>query len=59
MLAGITGSHRQEDLERAGASKFEASPGHVGKIDDGWAELLSSLEDFDYDKYNIHRPVEA
>lgn len=60
VLAGTTGGHKQEDLERAGPSKFEGSPGHVGEIDDGWAELLGSLEDFDYAKYGIQvRPVEV
>lgn len=57
VLAATTGSHKQEDLERAGASKFEASPGHVGEIDDGWAELLQSLEHFDYKKYGIQIPA--
>lgn len=56
VLAGVTGSHKQQDLERAGASTFEDSPGHVGEVDDGWAELLHSLEDFDYNKYGICRP---
>lgn len=53
VLAGATGAHRQKDLEKAGPSRFEGSPGHAGAIDDGWAELLHSLEDFDYEKYGI------
>lgn len=56
VMAGATGEHKQEDLEHAGASRFEGSPGHVGKIDDGWAEFMSSLEHFDYEKYGINVP---
>ncbi|PLB49702.1 putative HAD superfamily hydrolase [Aspergillus steynii IBT 23096] len=29
----------------------------LGEIDDGWAELIPSLEDFNYDKYGIHLPL--
>ncbi|TWU71836.1 hypothetical protein ED733_002396 [Metarhizium rileyi] len=57
VLAGATGEHRQEHLEHAGASEFEASPGHVGEVDDGWGELLLSLGDFDYEKYGIRVPA--
>jgi pseudouridine-5'-monophosphatase len=53
VLAGATGEVKQADLERAGASKFEGSPGCVGEVDDGWAELVPSLENFDYEKYGI------
>lgn len=45
VLAGTTGSHKQEDCERAGIGKFETSPAHVGESD--------------YDRYGIRQPVEA
>lgn len=55
VLAGQTGEHKEEDLELVdgGGVPLEGSPGHVGEVKDGWAELLSSLEDFDYQKYGI------
>lgn len=28
----------------------------LGEIDDGWAEVIPSLEEFDYDRYGIHVP---
>jgi hypothetical protein len=42
-----------DDLEHAAGIPIEGSPGHVGEINDGWAELLATLEDFDYVKYGI------
>jgi pseudouridine 5'-phosphatase len=53
VLAGKTGEHNEEEIERHGISTIKGSPGHVGEIDDGWAELLRSLEDFKYEKYGI------
>jgi pseudouridine-5'-monophosphatase len=38
-LAGKTG-HKGENSE-------------VGELDDGWAETISSLEEFNYEKYGI------
>jgi pseudouridine-5'-monophosphatase len=29
----------------------------LGEVDDGWAECISSLEQFDYNKYGIVVPV--
>jgi pseudouridine 5'-phosphatase len=53
VLAGKTGEHKEEEIERHGMSTMKGSPGHVGEIDDGWAELLKTLEEFRYDKYGI------
>lgn len=59
VLAGLTGEHKEE--EKSGAEK-EAEElqawrlqgaGRPGELNDGWAELLSSLEDFPYEKYGI------
>ena len=30
--------------------------GQLGEIDDGWAESISSLENFNYEKYGIDVP---
>lgn len=51
VLAGRTGAHNTEELERHDMSIIEGSPGHIGDIDDGWAELVQTLEDFKYEKY--------
>jgi pseudouridine 5'-phosphatase len=55
VLAGRTGEHKEEDLDHVdgGGAPLKGSPGEVGELNDGWAELLSSLEDFDYKKYGI------
>lgn len=62
VLAGLTGEHKEE--EKSGPEK-EADAlkawrvqgaGQPGKINDGWGELVSSLEDFNYKKYGI-QPV--
>ena len=54
VLAGKTGEHKDEEaLDNAGPSPLAGSPGHVGEVDDGWAEMVSSLEDFDFEKYGI------
>ena len=53
VLAGRTGEHKAAEIERHGISTIKGSPGHVGEIDDGWAELLHTLEDFKYEKYGI------
>ncbi|KAK5265633.1 hypothetical protein LTR96_009040 [Exophiala xenobiotica] len=41
VLAGMTGERRGKD------------DGQVGEVGEGWGELLSSLEDFEYEKYGI------
>lgn len=53
VLAGRTGEHDEVEMERHGTSTMKGSPGHVGEIDDGWAELLHTLEDFMCEKYGI------
>lgn len=53
VLAGRTGAHNEEELERHGTGIMEGSPGQEGEIDDGWAELLKTLEDFKYEKYGF------
>lgn len=53
VLAGRTGEHKEAEIEKHGTNIIEGSPGQVGEIDDGWAELLKTLEDFKYEKYGI------
>ena len=53
VLAGRTGEHKESDLEHAEGEPLKGSPGSVGEIEDGWAELLGTLEEFDYVKYGI------
>ncbi|ETN42275.1 uncharacterized protein HMPREF1541_04216 [Cyphellophora europaea CBS 101466] len=53
VLAGNTGEHKEEDLDHTAGEPLKGSPGHVGEIGDGWAEMLATLEDFDYMKYGI------
>jgi pseudouridine 5'-phosphatase len=53
VLAGRTGEHKEADVEIHDTSMIEGSPGYVGEIDDGWAELLHTLEDFQDEKYGI------
>ena len=53
VLAGRTGEHKEGETELHGTSTIKGSPGHLGEIDDGWAELLQTLEDFRYEKYGI------
>src|ERR1700733_12458682 len=54
VLAGKTGEHKDEEvIDNAGPSTIAGSPGHVGEVDDGWAEFVPSLEGFDFKKYGI------
>ncbi len=45
VLAGKTGTSKLGDEWQ------------LGEIDDGWAESISSLQHFDYEKYDIHVPT--
>lgn len=53
VLAGRTGEHDENDLAHQESQPLPGSPGKVGELRDGWAELLDSLENFDYAKYGI------
>lgn len=54
VLAGLTGEHKEDDQDHAEGIPLAGSPGHPGEIGDNWAELLPTLENFDYAKYGIH-----
>jgi pseudouridine-5'-monophosphatase len=65
VLAGLTGEHKEEDegekLVRDVKDDIEGKEerlharirGKPGEIDDGWAVLLRSLEEFDYEWFGI------
>ncbi|KIY01880.1 uncharacterized protein Z520_02018 [Fonsecaea multimorphosa CBS 102226] len=53
VLAGLTGEHKEDDLDHTEGVPLMGSPGYPGEIMDGWAETLTSLEEFDFSKYGI------
>lgn len=59
VLAGLTGEHKEEEkteLEKeADDLKVDwlRGSGRPGEINDGWGEMLRTLEDFPYVKYGI------
>ncbi|KAL2010993.1 hypothetical protein VTN00DRAFT_3711 [Thermoascus crustaceus] len=59
VLAGLTGEHKDEeksDTEKE-AEELQSwrvrGSGKPGEINDGWADLLYTLEDFPYERYGI------
>ncbi len=55
VLAGLTGEHTEEGDEADSKVMKDGlgAKGKPGQIDDGWAELLPSLEEFPYQRYGI------
>lgn len=53
VLAGRTGEHKEDDLDHTEGIPLAGSPGQVGEIEDGWAELMMTLEHFEFEKYGI------
>ena len=53
VLAGLTGECKQE-IQPVAELNPGGVPGTPGKIDDGWAILLHSLQDFPYERYGLH-----
>ncbi|KAK4494091.1 hypothetical protein PRZ48_014389 [Zasmidium cellare] len=58
VLAGLTGEYKEaeEKNEELGVVAHDGSKrvkGAPGEIDDGWAVLLKSLEDFPYERFQI------
>ncbi len=55
VLAGLTGAQRDDEVVEA--MKEAGAEGRVkckpGTVDDGWAELLKTLDGFPYFKYGI------
>ena len=62
VLAGLTGEHKEEEKSGPEREADELTAwrvpraGKPGEINDGWGELLPSLEGFSYEKYGI-QPV--
>ncbi|PYI11519.1 HAD superfamily hydrolase [Aspergillus sclerotiicarbonarius CBS 121057] len=62
VLAGLTGEHKEEEKTEPEREADEIvsgrlkSAGKTGKVDDGWGELLPSLENFPFERYGI-KPV--
>jgi pseudouridine-5'-monophosphatase len=58
VLAGLTGEHKDEE-QASGKVQIDGQRPHArvkglpGEIDDGWARLLRSLEEFPYEWYGI------
>lgn len=57
VLAGRTGEHKENEVVDCpdgidGETMLRVS-GRPGEIDDGWGELLETLEEFEYEKYDI------
>lgn len=69
VLAGLTGAHKEDektDVEKEAdqlqGERFShtiGSAGQPGKLNDGFACLFSTLEDFPYEKYGIVIPKNA
>lgn len=57
VLAGLTGEHKETEEEIAKAAEKAAEGkrqiGMPGEIDDGWAKMYSTLEDFPFDSYQM------
>ena len=65
VLAGLTGEHKddddvddtvetaKEDIEGKEEKSGQRVKGRPGQIDDGWGELLLTLENFPYERYGI------
>ncbi|KAJ5559108.1 HAD-superfamily hydrolase subfamily IA variant 3 [Penicillium sp. DV-2018c] len=62
VLAGVTGSHKEEEKSEAEkeAEELQAwrvqGAGKPGKIGDGFGQLYTTLENFPYEKYGIRIP---
>lgn len=58
VLAGLTGAHKDEgenpgEVQSDGQMPHARVPGVPGEIDDGWARLLLTLEEFPFEWYGI------
>ena len=52
VLAGLMGEYKDE-LKPMASLDSEEVPGRPGRVDDGWAVLLHSLENFPYERYGL------
>ncbi|KAM5463555.1 putative pseudouridine 5'-phosphatase [Microsporum ferrugineum] len=52
VLAGLTGAHKDPEQNGHGSSAILSS-GKPGSLNDGWGQLVRTLENFPYEKYGI------
>ena len=62
VLAGLTGEHKDDEEQRLQKTEVDVKQGKrkvgmPGEVDDGWARLLNSLEDFPYDSFGMDEPT--
>lgn len=50
VMAGLTGEHKAQEGDADGKP---LDAGTTGQLNDGWAQLVNSLENFPYEKYGI------
>ncbi|KAH7085844.1 HAD-like domain-containing protein [Paraphoma chrysanthemicola] len=58
VLAGLTGEHKEDEEQQLQKTEVEVAQGKrrvgaPGELNDGWAKLLHSLENFPYDGFGI------
>lgn len=58
VLAGLTGEHKEDEEEELRHTEVQVVQGKrrvgmPGEVDDGWAELLPTLEEFPYHRFGI------
>ena len=53
-LGAVLNGRMDWNKESEDEEALEQGPENSMKLKDGWAEMLSSMEDFDGDKYGIH-----
>jgi len=59
VLAGLTGENKEEGASSAEESEGKNKSGQPGNVDDGWARLLKTLENFPYEVYSIKIQVNS
>ena len=53
VLAGLTNEYREEANSAVEAADQQRVSGTLGRVDDGWAILVRSLEQFPFDRFGI------
>ncbi|KAF2691344.1 HAD-like protein [Lentithecium fluviatile CBS 122367] len=61
VLAGLTGEHKEDEEQQLQNTEVEVMEGKrrvglPGELDDGWAKLLETLEDFPHHEFGIEAP---
>jgi len=53
VLAGLTGTYKEETIKVENGISGGRVPGSAGEIDDGFGVLLKTLEDFPYSRFGM------